>query len=57
MARGFLYLVAIMGWHWRRVLAWRLSNTLNVDLCMAALIEALTRFKAPQICNTDQDCQ
>ena len=44
MARGFLYLVAIMDWHSRYVLAWRLSNTLEVDFCVAALEEALTRI-------------
>ena len=44
MARGFLYLVAIMDWHSRYVLAWRLSNTLEVDFCVAALEEALSRI-------------
>ena len=43
MARGFLYLVAIMDWHSRYVLAWRLSNTLEVDFCVAALEEALSK--------------
>ncbi len=53
MARGFLYLVAIMDWHSRYVLAWRLSNTLEVDFCVAALEEALSKvFHAvsPQRC-------
>ena len=52
MARGFLYLVAIMDWHSRYVLAWRLSNTLEVDFCVAALEEALSKGR-PQIFNTD----
>ena len=48
MARGFLYLVAIMDWHSRYVLAWRLSNTLEVDFCVAALEEALSKGRPPQ---------
>ena len=56
MARGFLYLVAIMDWHSRYVLAWRLSNTLEVDFCVAALEEALSKGR-PQIFNTDQGSQ
>ena len=56
MARGFLYLVAIMDWHSRYVLAWRLSNTLEVDFCVAALEEALSKGR-PQIFNTDQSTQ
>ena len=56
MARGFLYLVAIMDWHSRYVLAWRLSNTLEVDFCVAALEEALSKGP-PQIFNTDQGSQ
>ena len=50
MARGFLYLMAIMDWHSRYVLAWRLSNTLEVDFCVAALEEALSKGR-PQIFN------
>jgi len=57
MAKGFLYLVAIMDWASRRVLAWRTSNTLTTDFCMAALEEALTRYGAPEIFNTDQGSQ
>ena len=57
MLRGFLYLVAIMDWHSRKVLSWRLSNTLEADFCVAALREALARFGAPGIFNTDQGCQ
>ena len=57
MAHGFLYLVAIMDWHSRRVLSWRLSNTLDADFCVEALQEALARFGAPGIFNTDQGSQ
>jgi putative transposase len=57
MRRGFLYLVAIMDWHSRKVLSWRLSNTLESDFCVAALEDALSRYGAPEICNTDQGCQ
>jgi putative transposase len=57
MARGFLYLVAIMDWYSRRVLAWRLSNTMTADFCVAALEEALARFGSPEIFNTDQGSQ
>lgn len=53
MARGFLYLVAIMDWASRKVLAWRLSNTLEADPCVEALEEALARFGPPSIMNTD----
>lgn len=56
MARGFLYLVAIMDWHSRYVLAWRLSNTLEVDFCMEALAEALSKGR-PEVFNTDQGSQ
>src|SRR6267143_1314413 len=54
MAKGFLYLVAIMDWHSRAVLAWRLSNTLGADFCVEALEEALARFGRPEIFNNDQ---
>lgn len=54
MAKGFMYLVAIMDWHSRRVLSWRVSNTLDTDFCIEALEEALQRFGTPQIFNTDQ---
>ena len=57
MARGFLYLVAIMDWHSRRVLAWRLSNTMTSDFCVEALEEALARYGTPQVFNTDQGSQ
>ena len=54
---GFLYLVAIMDWASRAVLAWRLSNTLDADFCVRALEEALARFGTPEIFNTDQGSQ
>ncbi len=57
IGRGFLYLVAIMDWASRAVLAWRLSNTLDADVCVRALEEALARFGAPEIFNTDQGSQ
>jgi len=57
MARGFVYLVAIIDWFSRRVLAWRLSNTLDTDFCVEALQEALSRFGSPEIFNTDQGSQ
>ncbi len=55
--RGFLYLVAIMDWASRCVLAWRLSNTLDAGFCVEALDEALARHGTPQIFNTDQGSQ
>jgi len=57
MRRGFLYLVAIMDWFSRKVLAWRLSNTMDAAFCTAALEEALARFGKPDIFNTDQGSQ
>jgi putative transposase len=57
MKTGFLYLVAIMDWYSRRVLAWRLSNTLESSFCVDALEEALSRFGLPTIFNTDQGSQ
>lgn len=57
MAKGFMYLVAIMDWRSRRVLSWRVSNTLDTDFCIEALEEALQRFGAPEIFNTDQGAQ
>jgi putative transposase len=57
MARGFVYLVVIMDWASRTVLAWRLSNTLGADFCVEALDEALTRYGRPEIFNTDQGGQ
>ena len=57
MRRGFLYLVAIMDWFSRKVLAWRLSNTMDADFCVTALEEAIARFGRPEIFNTDQGSQ
>ena len=57
MARGFCYLVAIMDWASRRVLSWRLSNTLDVSFCLEALEEALRRYGPPDIFNSDQGSQ
>ena len=56
MARGFLYLVAIMDWHSRYVVAWRLSNSLEADFCVDALKEALGQGQ-PEVFNTDQGSQ
>lgn len=57
MAKGFMYLVAIMDWHTRKVLSWRLSNTMDTTFCVDALDEALRRFGTPEIFNTDQGSQ
>jgi putative transposase len=57
MARGFCYLAAIMDWASRKVLAWRLSNTLYASFCIEALEEALGRYGTPEIFNTDQGSQ
>ena len=57
MRRGFLYLVAVMDWSSRKVLSWRISNTMEVDFCIAALEEAIERFGVPEIFNSDQGSQ
>jgi len=57
MRRGFFTLVAIMGWASRRVLSWRLSNTMDADFCIEALEEAMARHGRPEIFNTDQGSQ
>jgi putative transposase len=57
MRAGFVYLVAIMDWYSRRVLSWRLSNTLDSTFCVEALEEAIERFGQPEIFNTDQGAQ
>jgi putative transposase len=57
MQTGFAYLVAIMDWYSRRVLSWRLSNTLDSSFCVEALEEALACFGRPEIFNTDQGAQ
>jgi putative transposase len=57
MARGFVYLAAVMDWASRRVLAWRVSNSLTTDFCIEAVEEALTKHGRPEIFNTDQGSQ
>jgi putative transposase len=57
MSRGFMYLVAVMDWHSRKVLSWRVSNSLDSDFCVDALTEALSCYEAPEIFNTDQGAQ
>ena len=57
MKRGFVYLFAVMDWASRRVLAWRLSNTLTTDFCLEAVQEAIHRYGTPEIFNTDQGSQ
>ncbi len=54
MAKGFVYLVAVMDWYSRKVLSWRLSNTMESDFCVDALEEANHRYGAPEVFNTDQ---
>jgi transposase InsO family protein len=57
MRRGFLCLVAIMDWYSRKVLAWRLSNSMDADFCIEALKEALATHGTPEIFNSDQGSQ
>ena len=57
LRHGFVYLVAIIDWFSRKVLSWRLSNTLDTSFCIEALDEALTCFGSPEIFNSDQGCQ
>ena len=57
MRKGFMYLVAIMDWHSRKVLSWRLSNSLDSAPCIEALEEALASYGPPEIFNSDQGCQ
>ena len=57
MRRGFHYLIAIMDWSTRKVLSWRVSNTMDGEFCIEALEEALARFGCPEIFNTDQGSQ
>ena len=57
MARGFLYLVAIMDWYSRKVLSWRLSNSMDTTFCIEALDEAIAKYGRPEIFNTDQGSQ
>ena len=57
MRRGFVYLIAIVDWYSRRVLSWRLSNTMTTDFCLDAVREAIARYGTPEIFNTDQGSQ
>jgi putative transposase len=57
MHQGFMYLAAVMDWHSRKVLSWRLSNTLEADFCVAALEDAIAEYGIPGIFNTDQGSQ
>lgn len=57
LKRGFMYLVAVIDWYSRKVLSWKLSNTLDADFCVEALIEAIETHGLPSIFNTDQGCQ
>jgi len=57
MSRGFMYLVAVMDWHSRKVLSWRISNTLDSEFCIDAVSEAIGRYGRPEIFNTDQGAQ
>ena len=57
MARGFVYFVGVMDWATRKILSWRLSNTLTADFCVEALEDAISRYGAPEIVNTDQGSQ
>ena len=57
MSRGFMYLVAVMDWHSRKVLSWQLSNTLDTEFCVQAVEDAISRFGTPEIFNTDQGSQ
>jgi len=57
MKRGFIYLVAIMDWYSRKILSWRVSNTLDVHFCKEALLEAISQYGRPEIFNSDQGSQ
>jgi len=57
MARGFLYLMAIMDWYSRKVLSWRLSNSMDSAFCIDALEEAISKYGTPEIFNSDQGVQ
>ena len=57
MRRGFMYLTAVMDWYARKVLSWRLSNTLDHGFCVEALRDAIESYGVPDIFNTDQGCQ
>lgn len=57
MEKGFMYLTAVIDWYSRRILSWRLSNTLNTDFCIEVVQEAFEKFGTPEIFNTDQGVQ
>ena len=57
MKRGFVYLFAVVDWASRKVLSWRLSNTLTTDFCIEAVEEAMKKYGTPEIFNTEQGCQ
>lgn len=57
MKKGFIYLVGIMDWYSRKILSWRISNTLDTSFCVEALEEALSKHEKPEIFNSDQGCQ
>ena len=57
MAKGFVYLVVVVDWYTRRVLAWRLSITMDVQFCLEAVEDALVQYGSPDIMNTDQGSQ
>lgn len=57
VSRGYLYLVAIMDWATRKVLSWRVSNTMHADFCVDAMNEAIGKYGPPEIMNTDQGSQ
>ena len=57
MKRGFIYLAAVIDWYSRKVLAWRLSNTMTTDFCIEAVEEAIDKYGPPEIFNTDQGSQ
>ncbi len=57
MAKGFLYLAAVIDWHSRKALAHRLSNTMDAGFCVEAMEEAIARYGAPEVFNTDQGAQ
>ena len=57
MAQGFVYLTAVLDWYARKVLAWRVSNTMDTSFCLEALNEAIARYGPPDIMNTDQGSQ
>jgi len=57
MKRGYMYLTAVIDWYSRKVLSWKLSNTMTVDFCRTCLQNAMDNFGTPEIFNTDQGCQ